>query len=170
MVKVRCRLTNAREDKAQYSGRAQELPAVYTNGAWYSLVSYLGDKPFTNDALSDLPVVFPWTGWQATENWTALVDKNGFGLGVVSPDNPLTIGGFAGTPGAGGPQDFPTGYIAPLHYEILDHDIEYEYNYFLIVGSLNEIRRRAVTLDRETRAARLSFCARPPALDFSQCR
>ena len=146
VVKVRCRLNNARADKTQYSARAQELPAVYTNGAWYRLVSYLGDKPFTNDALTDLPVVFPWTSWQATENWTALVDKNGFGLGVVSPNNPTTIGGFAGTPGAGGPQDFPTGYIAPLHYEILDHDIEYGYNYFLVVGSLDEIRRRALTL------------------------
>ncbi len=146
VVNVRCRLNNARLDKTQYVGRSQELPAVYTNGAWFRLVSYLGDQPFTNAALTDLPVVFPWTGWQATENWTALVDKNGFGLGVVSPDNPTMIGGFAGTPGAGGAKDFPTGYIAPLHQEILDHDIEYEYRYFLVVGFLEEIRQRAATL------------------------
>ncbi len=146
VVNVRSRLNNKRADKTQYPARAQELPAVYTNGEWYRLVSYIGDKPFTNDALTDLPVVFPWTGWQATENWTALVDKTGFGLGVISPNNPTTIGGFAGTPGAGGAKDFATGYIAPLHQEVLDHDIEYEYRYHLVVGSLEEIRRRAATL------------------------
>lgn len=146
VVDVRCRLNNARSDKTQYLGRSQELPAVYTNGPWYRLVTYDGDKPFTNDATSDKPIVFPWTGWQATENWTALVDKNGFGLGIVAPDTFSTIGGFAGTPGAGGPKDGPTGYIAPLHQDILDHNIVYDYHYHLIVGDLSEIRRQAATL------------------------
>lgn len=146
VVDVRCRLNNARRDTTQYGGRDQELPAVYTNGPWFRLVTYKGDKPFTNDKLSDLPVAFPWTGWLATENWTALVDKNNFGLGVVSPNNPVAIGGFSGASGAGGPKDSPTGYIAPLHREIIDHNIRYEYSYHLVVGSLDEIRRQAATL------------------------
>lgn len=146
IVTVRCRLNNAREDKTQYYGRDQELPAVYTNGPWYRLVTYKGDRPFTNAPLSDMPVAFPWTRWQATENWSALVDKTGFGLGVISPNNPLTLGGFAGAPGAGGPKDSPTGYIAPLIREILDHNIQYAYSYHLVVGTLAQIRRQAATL------------------------
>ena len=146
VVNVSARVLNARIDKTQYKGRDQELPAVYTNGPWCRLVTYTGDKPFANDKTSDMPAVFPWTGWQATENWTALVDKNGFGLGVVSPGNPRTIGGFAGKPGAGGPKDSPTGYIAPLFREILDHNIDYRYSYHLIVGTLDEIRAKAITL------------------------
>jgi len=31
VVRVRCRLNNERDDKTQYGGRAQELPAVYSN-------------------------------------------------------------------------------------------------------------------------------------------
>ena len=40
----------------------------------------------------------------------------------------------------GGPKDSPTGYISPTSSEVLDHNIEYEYEYVLIVGSLKEIR------------------------------
>ena len=43
-VKVRCRLNNQRDDKTQYPGRSQELPAVYTNGPWHKLMTYTDDK------------------------------------------------------------------------------------------------------------------------------
>ncbi|MBD3178617.1 MAG: T9SS type A sorting domain-containing protein, partial [Candidatus Latescibacteria bacterium] len=41
-----------------------------------------------------------------------------------------------GTPGSGGPTDNNTGYIAPLHTDLIDHDIIYEYEYTLILGDL----------------------------------
>jgi hypothetical protein len=137
---VRCRLLNHRSDHTQYPGRGQELPAVYTNGPWYRLMTYVGDRPFTGDAIKQMPAAFPWTGWLATENWAALVDDNDWGLGVWHPGVYSFIGGFAGTPGKGGPKDGPTGYIAPIHEEIIDHNIDYEYSYVLIVGSLTGIR------------------------------
>jgi hypothetical protein len=140
-VHVRSRILNARSDKTQYEGRGQELPAIYTNGPWYRLMTYIGDKPFTSGALSQRPPVFMWTGWQATENWAALVDEHNFGLGVWHPGAYSFIGGFFGKTGAGGPHDSATGYIAPLHNEIIDHNIDYSYNYDLILGSLDEIRQ-----------------------------
>lgn len=143
---VRSRLTNHRSDTTQYPGRGQELPAIYTNGPWYRLMTYTGDKPFMGDALSQIPQKpagssFPWTGWQATENWAALVNDDNWGLGVWEPGMYSFLGGFAGTPGHGGPQDGPTGYIAPLQNEILDHNILYEFQYDLILGTLDEIRK-----------------------------
>jgi hypothetical protein len=129
-------------------GRHQELPAVYTNGEYYRLVTYRGDQPGTGDQMDTIPKKegggFPWDYWLATENWAALVNDEGWGLGIYKPDNYLFIGGFAGKEGKGGTHDSPTGYVAPLHTEILDHNITYEYRYALVLGSLTDIREYAV--------------------------
>ena len=149
---VRSRINNKRSDKTQYSGRGQELPAVYTNGPWYRLMSYTGDKPFTGDKLSRFRKTWtsfedvdgdPWENWLATENWAALVDDNNRGLGVFKPNTYSFKGGFFGVPGKGGSKDGPTGYISPIQNEILDHNIQYEYEYRLILGTLEDIRRYA---------------------------
>lgn len=140
-AEVRCRMENHRADHTQYQGRDQELPAVYTNGPYWRLMTYTGDKPFTGGALTQIPAKMPWTGWRATENWAALVNDKEWGLGIWEPGTYQFLGGFAGKPGAGGPKDGPTGYIAPLQQEILDYNIVYEYRYTLIVGSLQEIRQ-----------------------------
>lgn len=154
-VQVRCRLNNARSDKTKYPGRHQELPAVYTNGEYYRLMTYRGDNPFTHGELSQIPKKsdggFPWEYWLATENWAALVNDDDWGLGIYKPDNSLFIGGFAGKEGGGGTHDSPTGYIAPLHTEILDHNITYDYSYVLIVGSLSDIRGYAVEKGKDTK-------------------
>ena len=145
-AKVRSRLNNHRSDTSQYRGRSQELPAVYTNGPWYRLITYKGSQPFSGDALAEIPIKdkkpgeFPWSRFQATENWAALVDEDGHGLGVWNHGSSKFLGGFHGKPGRGGPKDGPTGYIAPLHDDILDHNIQYEYSYQLIAGMIDEIR------------------------------
>jgi hypothetical protein len=144
-AEVRGRLNNQRSDKTQYAARTQELPAVYTNGPLYRLMTYTGRRPFTGDSLERIvkPVdnPAPWARWLATENWAALVNDADWGLGIWNPGCFRFSGGFAGVPGAGGPKDNPTGYIAPNHDEILDHDIQYEFSYVLILGPLDEIRQ-----------------------------
>ena len=144
VVKARCRLTNHRADHTQYRARPQELPAVYVNAPFCRLMTYRGDKPFTGDALSQmtgrLDLDGHWTNWMATENWAAQVNDAGWGLGVWNPDALVFSGGFFGAPGIGGPLDDPTGYIAPNRYEILDHNIVYDYHYELILGAVEEIR------------------------------
>lgn len=141
---VRARLTNARVDKTQYWARSQELPALYTNGLWHRLMTYAGDKPFTGDKLTQQPAKMPWTRWQATERWAALVDENDFGVGLFSPDACTFDGGFSGKTGKGGPKDGPTGYIAPISNEIIDHNIVYDFSFTLILGKLDQIRAYAV--------------------------
>ena len=145
-AKVRSRITNRRSDKTWYAARPQELPAVYTNGPWYRLMTYLGTKPFTGGAMTEIPIkkkgkgIFPWSRFEATEHWAALLDKNGKGMGVWTPGVQKFNGGFSGKPGAGGPTDSPTGHLAPIHLEILDHNIQYEYHYRLIAGTAEQIR------------------------------
>lgn len=149
-VSIRSRINNRRSDKTQYRGRGQELPAVYTNAPWYRLFSYASDRPFTGGELTQFTKTWtgfenldgsPWENWSATENWAALVNDNDRGLGVFKPDTYSFKGGFFGKPGKGGSKDGPTGYISPIRAEILDHNIQYEYEYTLIVGTLDEIRQ-----------------------------
>ncbi|MFM7187023.1 MAG: hypothetical protein ACKO14_04325, partial [Armatimonadota bacterium] len=82
----KARLTNHRGDKTQYKVGAQEVPAVYVNGPFHHLMTYTGDKPFTWDALRELrndhKEGWPWVNALPTEGWAALVDDDGFGLGV----------------------------------------------------------------------------------------
>lgn len=143
---IRSRLNNARSDKTQYKGRSQELPAVYSNGPWWRLVTYTGADPFTNGELTEIPIkkkgpgIFPWSNFEATENWASLINKDGTGMAVWTPGAQHFLGGFAGKPGSGGTKDSHTGYLSPIHSEILDHDIVYDYEYYLIAGSIKQIR------------------------------
>jgi hypothetical protein len=156
-VQVRSRLTAKRSDKTQYSGRTQELPAVYTNGPWYQLVTYQGEQPFTGAETTVLVDKndnkgWPWRNFQAQEHWVALLDKDERGLGVYLPEACQFTGGFAGQKkqkGSGGPKDSPTGYMAPTVSEVIDHNIVYSYDYTLIFGSLKEIRSHVYGLEKE---------------------
>lgn len=144
-ARVRSRINMTRADKTQWRARLQELPAVYTNGKWHKLMTYTGDRPFTNDKLTSISHPFtmqsPWAHWQGTERWAAQVDDNDWGLGVWSPETTHFGGGFAGKKGAGGPKDGPTGYIAPHRAEILDHNAVHEFRYALVLGDLTSIRK-----------------------------
>jgi hypothetical protein len=121
------------------------LPAVYGIGELHRLLTYDGPAPFTDGPLREIHNVGPpWASWDATENWAALVDKNGKGLGIIHPGVTHFIGGFNSNKAKGGPKDNSTGYMSPVRQEILDHNIVYEYRYGLVVGSLESIRASAV--------------------------
>lgn len=161
------RLRNRREDKTQYRGRSQELPAIYTIGPLHRLISYTGDRPFMHDGPieirkpADDRSSFPWVHFDMTEHWAALVDEDDWGLGVYTPETAHALGGFHGHRGQGGPDDNPTGYIAPIAQDVLDHNIVYEYRYTLILGTLDEIRGYAYH-------QQLKHC--PPSYVFSDSR
>ena len=144
-VRVRNKLSNSRSDRTQYRAYGQELPAVYTNGTFWRLFTYDGDAPYTGGPLTQISAILPNAArWSASEHWAALVNDAGFGLGVFN-SFAVTFGGFfAGTPDIGGPTDSPTGYIAPNIPEILDWNTGYNYDYALVLGTLNQIRAFAV--------------------------
>jgi len=142
---LRYRLTNHREDLARYRPFSQELPAVFTIGKLYRAFTYDGPAPFTDGPIRELPFVpGHWRTYRPTENWMALVDRSGWGLGVFSEEVYRFVAGFWGEPDTGGPEDDPTGYVAPAREEILDHNITYNYSASLILGTLSEIRAYAV--------------------------
>ncbi len=143
-VHVRNKLTSNRTDNRwSVTLRDQELPAVYTIGDLFRLVTYEGTEPFTQapvkDILNNGP---PWATWgreQPTEKWAALVNDDLWGVGVYNKDTEFFAGGFHGTPG-GGEFDNSTGYVSPLRKVALEKKDRLSYEYDLIVGTLDEIR------------------------------
>lgn len=144
VVHLRCRITNQRTDRQQYPPRHQEIPAVYTSGLFKRVVTYTGSQPFTRGALNEwVDPGPPWRSFYATENWAALVDSKGWGLGLWQPDTTYwKCGHVSGEPGKVESKDNATGYLAPIALEHLDHNIVHEYVCRLMAGSVGEIRRQ----------------------------
>ena len=146
-VRVQNRLTSHRsDDKWSVAPRGQELPAVYTIADLFRLKTYEGPEPFTRGPLSEIQNSGPpWASWgmkQGTEKWAALVNEELWGVGVYNKDTELFTGGFHGSRG-GGEFDNSTGYISPLRTVALEKRDSFTYEYYLIVGTLDEIRAAA---------------------------
>jgi hypothetical protein len=168
-VFVTARMRNQRDNHRQYTARSSEFPAVYTNGTYYRLFTYTGDQPFSHGELTRIPKrwvqpgEFPWTRFHATENWAALVNDRNTGLAVYSPHTQRFLGGFTGTEGEGSTFDIPCGYICPIGFEVLDHNIVYEYRYVLLAGRLDEMRQAIYALAEQEGKG-------PPCFGFEKSR
>ncbi len=140
-VQVHYKLTNNRADHTDYGARHQELPAVYTTDRFHRIFTYNGGSPFMNRPVEEIANSGPpWAYFSATEKWAALVQDNGWGLGVYNPDAQQFVGGFHGTPGSGDPAGSSTGYLSPLRTENIRWNTVYEYDVFLILGYVADIR------------------------------
>ena len=152
ILEVHNRLTCFRTDSLYGENilRDQELPAVYPISALENLYYYSGIEPFTNDTLSNPPVVNLSSGFWGryfgvSEHWMAFVDDDMKGIGVYNPICNYFIAGRAGEPGYEA-LDGSTSYIAPVKKEALSKNSVYDYTYFLIVGSVDEIRTKVYEL------------------------
>ncbi|MBI4931536.1 MAG: T9SS type A sorting domain-containing protein [Bacteroidetes bacterium] len=168
-VKVKNRLTCHRTDTIYGEGifNNQELPAVYPISALKNLYSYFGTAPFTNAPLDNPPVVNLSSGFwgvymndTVTENWMAFVNDTLWGMGVYKPLNPNFLAGMAGSPGYEA-TDGSTSYIAPVKLEALMKNSVYEYTYYLVIGTLGEIRTKIYAINADS----VSTDAAQPAMD-----
>jgi hypothetical protein len=146
-VHVRNRLSNFLSDATRYPAWFQELPALYTRGGAYRLITYDRGAPYTHGPLregkhSDGGELFrtPGPAFFATEHWAALVGDDDFGVGLFEPERVL----FAGVTGVPGLGDWAAnGYLTAPTQEILDANATYEYRYTLIAGTVDAIRAYA---------------------------
>jgi hypothetical protein len=145
---VHCRLILNRADTTQYADCDQELPAVYATNDLYRIFTYNGSSPFTGGALTQMPSSFPWTYTDITEHWIASVDGTDWGLGIFTPSSVWAAMGFYGTPDTtppGSPTNSSTAYMAPIRREALAYNATYEYDFYLILDSLSNIRNYVYT-------------------------
>jgi len=164
VIHMRYRCTNQRSDKTVYRPCPQELPAVYTISKLWRLMSYTGDKPFTDDPLThvtnDWHQPWPWKRFMGTERWAALVDDHDWGLGVFKDDGGEFHGGIHGDGRSDDPKHGSTAYVAPIHMEMFDYNIVYEHRTEYVVGTLADIRKRFNDMATKT----------PPAWRFDKDR
>jgi len=128
----------------------QELPAVFADFALTNLVFYQGTAPWTGGALTRrVP------GWpneyakQLAENWAAFVDDRDWGLGVFFPGTTeVTCYRAAGKPG-------PTGsgcsYLAPIRTLAITNGFTLDYDVFLAIGTVGELRNKFRSLAEDLR-------------------
>ena len=121
----------------------QEVPAVFMDYELSRLVSYTGNKPWTEAPLTYREIGWPNEQVRADENWAAFVDENGWGLGVYFPGtsavtayryrptkNPMT-----------GPDGDACSYLAPTQRLTILPGFTYSYDVGLTIGTSSEIRR-----------------------------
>ena len=146
VLTIRNRLTCHRTDNIYGDSILcdQELPAVYPISALKNLFMYEGNAPFTSAPLKQLEVINLKSGFwgryeNVPENWMAFVDDNNFGMAVYNPLCTRFLAGMSGVPGKEA-NDGSTSYIAPVKKEMLTKNCVYEYEYYIVVGTLEEMR------------------------------
>lgn len=153
VIKVRNRLVCKRTDNIYGEGVecAQEIPAVWLISALKNLYGYFGDKPFVNEPVSSTEVKQlimndPDHFWgrytNVPEHWMAFVDDAKWGIAVYSP---TAIGFLAGRYDSfleGDEHHVASSYIAPVRFESLMKDSVMEYEYYLVIGELDQMREK----------------------------
>jgi hypothetical protein len=145
-IHVKCRLTCHRTDNlyGENVANGQEYPAVYPISALNYLYTYTGNAPFTSAPIENPAVVNLSSGFWGvypivSEHWMAFLDNNNWGMGIYNDKCDQWLAGMAGNPGdeaLGG----STSYIAPSGTAIINKNTILEYEYDIIIGSLQEIR------------------------------
>jgi hypothetical protein len=145
-IHVRNRLTCHRTHDAYGEGilNDQELPAVYPISALDKLYTYRGTQPFRGAPLESPAVVNLSSGFwgsyeNVTEHWMAFVDDHHWGLGVYNAQCTHFLAGRSGEPGHEATNG-STSYLAPVKQQALLKNSVLEYDYALVLGTLDEIR------------------------------
>ena len=121
----------------------QELPAVFVQPELHNLVMYDGAEPWSDGALTRSVPGWPNEHKKMTEHWAAYVDDNDVGIGVYVPvASELTCYRFGSSEQAKG----ACSYFAPLRTFAITRTFDWQYDVFVTVGSLQEIRARFAQL------------------------
>ncbi len=136
-------------DFSGYTHRAahQELPAFYTISYLSDFVFYNGSKAWQGDALTTKKDLKFWAGnsdayftVKSKENWCAWVAPTGYGIGVFTPIAEILLAGRYEYNGSKDAHNDATNYVAPLITYKLEAFKPFEYSYYIITGSVEEIR------------------------------
>lgn len=120
--------------------RHQEMPAVFVDYDLRNLVFYEGKKPWTHDKVTVTVPGWPNEMKVRDEHWAAYVDNDNWGIGVYTPGTrEMTCYRYKGT---SGPKGSGCSYFAPLRTFAVINGLNLEYQVYLTIGTVSEIRDR----------------------------
>jgi hypothetical protein len=126
--------------KHSHRNSDQELPAVFVDYGLPNLVFYQGSNPWKNETTTSVVPGWPNEAHESDECWAAYTDDSGWGIGVYTPGTTrLTSYRFVGG-GKPGPESSACSYFAPLGQFSITSGFVYEYDVYLTIGNINEIR------------------------------
>ena len=116
-----------------------ELPAVFVEPQYDTLLVYQGTNAWTGDAVHRSKPGWPNESRKFTEHWAAYVNTNNFGVGALVPvADELTCYRF----GDGKREHGSCSYFAPLKRFAITPGLKFEYDVWLTIGSADDIRAR----------------------------
>lgn len=159
VIHVKNRLTCQRTDTLYGEGIkcSQEIPAVYLISALKNLHSYFGPTPFEGmpteqTEVKQIIIGDPEHFWgrypTVTEQWMAFTDDNDWGVAVYSPSATSFLAGRFDDDVNGDANSAATSYIAPIRSQILMKDSIVEYEYYLVVGTLEQMRKEIYKINK----------------------
>ena len=88
-----------------------------------------------------------------TEHWAAILNKDGYGLGVVNHEVDHFLAGYSGNKATGSSDLNNCGYIAPVASVALPAHTTYQFTSYLVLGNVETIRAFAEQTRPTTRPA-----------------
>ncbi len=131
-----------------HSARDHEIPAIFVEPEFDTMVLYDGAAPWTNGALTRRQPGFPNESAKLAENWAAWVDAKDWGLGAYVPATTrATCYRYRG----GG--DSNCSYHAAITHFALTPGKVFEYDVWLVLGPLGKIRARIAEIHQQQKPA-----------------
>lgn len=119
----------------------QEVPAVFLHRKLGVLVTYTGKKPWQKDALTRVKPGKVGEYFKPTEHWAAYIDEaTSFGVGIYSPIATQLVAYRIGPDNSAKRSD--VSYLAPLVTAHIQPNTVFEYDAYITVGHVDEIRTR----------------------------
>ncbi|VGO11470.1 hypothetical protein PDESU_00014 [Pontiella desulfatans] len=135
---IRFKLTYTGKDQGK--PRHQEMPAVFVDAVLSNLV-YVSEGELTRRVPG-----WPNESGKTSRHWTAWLDRNDWGIGIFTPGTPeFTCYRFAGN-GSTGSGGSACSYIAPVRTFALTKGLKVEYDVYLTIGTLDEIKNRFASM------------------------
>ena len=116
-----------------------ELPAVFIEPRFDTLLVYEGDDPWTSQPVTRSRPGWPNESRKFTEKWAAYVDAADVGVGAFVPAaDELTCYRF----GDGVREHGSCSYFAPIRKFAIEPGMVFTYDVYLTIGTADEIRER----------------------------